>query len=84
MNQKVRYKTSDGTLKEQFFDDFNEFADSMESIANQYYQGLKTPQVNVETVFDDGLIRKENVTNVELRDGRATELLNEIGQQPQE
>jgi hypothetical protein len=77
MNQKVSYRTSDGILKEQFFDDFNEFADSMESVASQYYEGLKVPQVNVETIFDDGLIRKENVTNVESGDGGASELLNE-------
>jgi len=81
MKQKVTYKTSDGTLKEQFFDNFNEFADSMESIADQYYTGLNAPQVNVDTIYDDGLIKKENVTNVELRDGGAPELLNEIGQQ---
>jgi hypothetical protein len=80
MKQKVTFKTSDGTLREQFFDNFNEFADSMESIANEYYQGLKAPQVDVESIYDEGLIKKENVTNVEPRNGGTPEFLNEIGQ----
>ena len=66
-----------GTLQETLFDNFDEFADSMDSIANQYYQGLSAPQVNVDTIYDEGLIKKENVTNVELRDGGASQLLNE-------
>jgi len=82
MEHKITYKTPNGTLQETLFDNFDEFADSMDSIANQYYSGLKSPQINVDTIYDEGLIRKENVTNVELRDGGATELLNEIGQQP--
>lgn len=77
MKQRVTYKTNDGSLREQVFDDFNEFADSMESIADQYYQGLKTPQVNVDTIYDEGLIRTEKVTHVEPRDGGAAELFNE-------
>mgnify|MGYP003345735584 CR=1 FL=1 len=33
-------------------------------------------------IYDEGLIKKENVTNVEPRDGGTPEFLNEIGQQP--
>jgi len=77
MQHKITYKKPNGTLQETLFDNFDEFADSMDSIANQYYEGLKAPQVDVETIYDEGLIRKENVTNVELRNGGTTELLNE-------
>ena len=77
MQHKITYKKPNGTLQETLFDNFDEFADSMDSIANQYYQGLSAPQVNVDTIYDEGLIKKENVTNVELRDGGASQLLNE-------
>lgn len=82
MEHKITYRTPNGTLQETLFDNFDEFADSIDSIANQYYQGLKAPQVDVETIYDEGLIKKENVTNVEPRDGGTPEFLNEIGQQP--
>ena len=55
------------------FDQFDEFCDSMDDIANQYYQGLKEPApVNVETVLDNGELRGEKVSY----DGR-TEFLSE-------
>jgi hypothetical protein len=82
MEHKITYRTPNGTLQETLFDNFDEFADSIDSIANQYYQGLKAPQVDVETIYDEGLIKKENVTNVEPRDGGTPEFLNEIGQHP--
>jgi hypothetical protein len=77
MKQRVTYKTNDGTIKEQLFDDFEEFADSMESVAHQYYQGLKTPDVKVDSMFDDGLINNEKVTNVESTITRGSQFLSE-------
>ena len=77
MKQRVTYKTGDGTLKEQLFDSFEEFADSMESVAHEYYQGMKTPQVEVETILKDGLIKQEKVTNVELPNTNGIDLLTE-------
>lgn len=63
MEHKVTYKKPDGTLQETRFDDFDEFADSMESVAQQYYQGLKAPeQINVETVLDNGDMRNERIS----------------------
>ena len=73
MQHKVTYRTPDGVLQETMFDQFDEFCDSMDDIANQYYQGLKEPApVNVETVLDNGELRGEKVSY----DGR-TEFLSE-------
>lgn len=73
MEHKVTYKKPDGTLQETRFDNFDEFCDSMESVAQQYYQGVKAPkEVNVETVLDNGELRNERVS----LDGR-TEFLSE-------
>jgi hypothetical protein len=73
MKHKVTYKTPDGVLQETLFDQFDEFCDSMEHVAQQYYQGVQAPKdVNVETVLDNGELRSEKVT----LDGR-TELLSE-------
>jgi hypothetical protein len=73
MEHKVTYKKPDGTLQETLFDNFDEFADSMESVAQQYYQGLKAPSdINVETVLDNGEMRNEKISF----DGR-TECLSE-------
>jgi hypothetical protein len=60
MEHKVTYKTNDGTLKEQRFDDFNEFADAVELLATDYYAGI-TSEVEVETIYSD-MIKKERVT----------------------
>ena len=61
------------TLQETMFDQFDEFCDNMEDVANQYYQGLKEPgDVNVESVLDNGTTRGEKVSY----DGR-TEYLSE-------
>ena len=55
------------------FDQFDEFCDNMEDVAQQYYQGLKEPgDVNVESVLDDGTTRTEKLSV----DGR-TEFLSE-------
>jgi hypothetical protein len=81
MEHKVTYKTSDGIIREQYFDQFNEFADSMEEIAAQYYAGMK-PEVSVETIYDN-MINKEKVTNVESSDVRGMEFLSESGPESQ-
>ena len=61
MEHKVTYKTKDGSLKEQRFDDFNEFADTIETLANDYYAG-KGPEMEVQTIYNN-MIRQETVTN---------------------
>jgi hypothetical protein len=75
MEHKVSYKTSDGVIREQYFDKFNEFADSMEEVAAQYYAGMK-PEVSVETIYDN-MIHKEKVTNAESSDTNGMEFLSE-------
>jgi hypothetical protein len=60
MKHKVTFKTKDGTLKEQRFDDFNQFADTIETLASDYYAGMR-PEIDVETIYDD-MIKKERVT----------------------
>jgi hypothetical protein len=73
MKHKVTYRTPNGVLQETMFDQFDEFCDSMENVATEYYQGLKEPgDVNIETVLDDGSTRAEKVSF----DGR-TEYLSE-------
>ena len=39
--QRIRFKTKDGTIKEQRFDDFNEFADAIEDAAMDYYKNAE-------------------------------------------
>lgn len=63
MKQRVTYKTKDGQLKEQVFDDFNEFADLIQDAAMDYYGGGQ-PEMSVETMYKD-MIRQEKVTNNE-------------------
>jgi len=60
MEHKITYKTKDGTLKEQRFDDFNQFADTIEEVANDYYAGIQ-PDIEVETIYQN-MIKKERVT----------------------
>ena len=73
MKHKVTYRTPSGVLQETMFDQFDEFCDNMEDVAQQYYQGLKEPgDVNVESVLDDGTTRVEKLSV----DGR-TEFLSE-------
>lgn len=60
---KVTFKTKDGTLKEQRFDDFNEFADLMQDVALDYYSGTqKAPEISLETDFS-GIVQKETISN---------------------
>ena len=40
MEHKVTYKKPDGTLQEVVFDDFEQFADSIDNVAQQYYSGV--------------------------------------------
>lgn len=63
MQNRVTYKTSDGTLREQLFDDFNEFADLMQDAAIDFYTG-QNPEMSVESIYSD-MIKKEKVTNNE-------------------
>ena len=63
MKQRVTYKTKDGSLREQVFDDFNEFADLIQDAAMDYYAGGK-PEMSVETMYDN-LVKKERVTDNE-------------------
>lgn len=60
MEHKITYKTKDGTLKEQRFDDFNQFADTIEEVATNYYAGIR-PDIEVETIYDT-MIKKERIT----------------------
>jgi hypothetical protein len=63
MKQRVTYKTKDGTIKEQMFDDFNEFADLIQDAAIDYYSGDR-PEMDVETIYDS-MTKKEKVTENE-------------------
>lgn len=58
---KVTYKTKDGTLKEQVFDDFNEFADAIQDAAMSFYETGIMPNMNVETQYGN-VTRKETIT----------------------
>lgn len=60
-NHKITYKTTDGTLKEQRFDDFNEFADAIQDAAMQFYETGMMPNMNVETEYGN-LKRSQTVT----------------------
>ncbi len=82
MEHRVTFKTPNGVLQEKLFDNFNEFADTMDDIANQFYAGMK-PEVSVETIYDN-LIRQEKVTNGEsASDNRGMEFLSEDDQSSQ-
>lgn len=61
MEHKITYKTKDGSLREQRFDDFNQFADSIEEVANEFYAGMK-PEIEVQTIHQS-MITNERVTN---------------------
>jgi len=68
---KITYKTKDGTLKEQKFDDFNEFADAIESVAGDFYKTGMMPPMEIETNY--GTKRTESVSG----NGRTAEFLGE-------
>ena len=51
-NLEIRYKTKDGTIKEQRFDDFNEFADAIQDAALDYYSGAEAaPEMDISAAF---------------------------------
>ena len=63
MQHKVTYKTPDGVLQETLFDQFDEFCDNIEGVAQQYYDELKAPRdLNVETILDNGETRNERLS----------------------
>jgi len=63
MKHRITHKTKDGSLKEQVFDDFNEFAEKIQDVAIDYYAGnLDSSRFDVETIYND-MIRKERVTD---------------------
>lgn len=81
MEHRITFRTPDGVLQEKMFDNFNEFANNIDEIANQYYAGMK-PEVSVETIYDS-MVRKEKVTNEQQGDNRGMEFLGETGPEPQ-
>lgn len=80
MEHKVTYRTPEGILRETLFNNFDEFADHIEGVAQQYYQGMQN-DIDVETIYNDGLIKKERVTNattnMESREGGGIQYLEE-------
>lgn len=57
---RIKYKTSDGTLKEQRFDNFNEFADAIQDAAMNFYETGVMPTMDVETRYGE-IARRETV-----------------------
>jgi len=76
MEHKVTYKKPDGTLQEVRFNDFDQFADSIDQVAQQYYNGLR-PNIEVETKFNDGFKVTERVTNDQSTDSNGAEFLQD-------
>lgn len=82
MEHKVSYKTNDGSLKEQVFDDFNEFADLIDNIAGDHYAGVSPTNINVETIYD-GVVKKEKVSyEYEPRTEGDVNILTESNREP--
>jgi len=63
--QKIKFTTKDGTIKEQRFDDFNEFADVIEDAARDYYRDAsEVPQMEISAAFGAyGIEYKEQFKN---------------------
>lgn len=61
LRANIKYKTKDGTLKEQRFDNFNEFADAIQDAAMSFYETGVTPQLDIETQYGN-ITRRETVT----------------------
>lgn len=57
----IKYKTTDGTLKEQRFDDFNEFADAIQDAAMNFYETGMLPNMSVETRYGE-LTKQQRVS----------------------
>jgi hypothetical protein len=84
MEHKIAYKTNDGSLKEQVFDDFNEFADLIDNIAGDHYAGVSPTNINVETIYD-GIVKQEKVSyGYEPRAEGDINLLTESNQETRE
>lgn len=62
-DHKITYKTKDGTLKEQFFDDFNEFADAIQDAASDFYETGVMPSMSVETNYGKVTKQESIATN---------------------
>lgn len=62
---KITYKTKDGVLKEQRFDEFNEFADAIEDAATDYFGAADAaPEMEISSAFGAyGINYKENFKN---------------------
>lgn len=56
----IKFKTADGTLKEQRFDNFNEFADAIQDAAMNFYETGMLPNMSVETRYGE-LTRKQSI-----------------------
>ena len=76
--QRIKFKTKDGTIKEQRFDDFNEFADAIEDAAMDYYKNAEAaPEMEISAAFGAyGLEYKENFKDGQ-RTGSEIEFLGE-------
>ena len=57
----IKYKTTDGTLKEQRFDDFNQFADVIQDAAMNFYETGVLPNLSVETRYGE-ITRQQRVS----------------------
>ena len=66
-NHKIKFKTKDGTIKEQKFDDFNEFADVIQDAALDYYKSASAaPEMEISSAFGAyGIQHKESFKNGE-------------------
>ena len=66
---KITYKTKDGVIKEQRFDEFNEFADAIEDAAMDYFGAADaSPEIDISSAFGAyGINYKES-----FRDGSRT------------
>jgi len=64
-NHKITYKTKDGTIKEQRFDEFNEFADAIQDAALDYYRNAdEAPEMDISAAFGAyGIQHKESFRN---------------------
>lgn len=71
----IKYKTTDGTLKEQRFDDFNEFADAIQDAAMNFYETGVLPNMSVETRYGE-ITRKQSIAG----NDKAVEFLGEENQ----
>jgi hypothetical protein len=49
---KITYKTKDGVIKEQRFDEFNEFADAIEDAVTDYFGAASAaPEIDISSAF---------------------------------